>query len=135
MFKLYKEDVDNYNTYYDETILDSGQSIRIEFNEDANDKECYYYNIYLVISNKKKSRDNTYLKQTGKDGVKGLLWAKRKIIEFEEFIKEEHKESSIMICTRWDDNRRRNVYERGLRDIGYKFNMVFGQKQLCKKIN
>jgi hypothetical protein len=34
-----------------------------------------------------------------------------------------------------DDNRRRNVYERGLRDIGYKFNMVFGQKLLCKKIN
>ena len=134
MFKDYKENVDGYvyHNYYDTLTLDSGQTIKIEFNEGrSNDR--YYYGIYLVTMNKKKSEDNTYLKNTGKDGLRGLIWAKRKIQQFEIFIKEENKFPITIYCT-WTDNRRRNTYAYGLNKLGYKFDMVFNKKALCKKI-
>ena len=134
MFKDYRESGSEhiYHNYYDTLILDSGQTIKIEFNEGwSNDR--YYYGIYLVIMNKKKSEDNTYLKNTGKDGLRGLVWAKRKIQEFEIFIKEENKLPITIYCT-WSDNRRRNTYAYGLNKLGYRFDMVFNKKALCKKI-
>ena len=134
MFKDYKvsENDQIYHNYYDTLILDSGQTIKIEFNECRSNDRCYY-GVYLVIMNKKKSEDNTYLKNTGKDGLKGLIWAKRKIQEFEVFIKEENKVPTTIYC-KWDDNRRRNAYAYGLNKLGYKFDMVFNKKALCKKI-
>lgn len=128
-----KSDTWDYTNYYDTALLDSGQAIRIEFQEDWSNSK-YYYNIYLVISDKKKNRNNTFLKSMGKDGIKGLLWAKKKVIEFESIIKEEHKGVPIVIYTTWDDNRRRNVYARGLKNIGYKFNRILGYKALYKEI-
>lgn len=124
---------DGYTNYYDTTVLPSGQTIRIEFLQYwSNDK--YFYNIYLVISHKRKQAEFTYNQTTGKDGLLGLLWAKRKIIEFEEFIKTEHERIPVIIFCYWTDNRRRNVYERGLSSIGYKYNMLFGEKVLSKRI-
>lgn len=119
--------------YYDIATLPSGQTIRIEFQEGWSSTK-YHYNIYLVISNKRKQANYTDLKTTGKDGLKGLLWAKKKIIEFEEFIKEEIKGTPIIIYCSWDCNRRRNAYERGLRNLGYKYNNLFGYKVLSKTI-
>lgn len=121
------------NDYYSTEILDSGQTIKIEFQESWS-KSKYYYGIYLVIMDKRKSEESTYLKTTGKDGLAGLIWAKKKIIEFESFIKEKHKGVPVVIYCGWDNNRRRDVYFRGLKNIGYKFDMVFGKKALCKKI-
>lgn len=122
-----------YTNYYDTSLLPSGQTIKIEFQEDWS-KSKYYYNIYLVISNKRKQADYTYGQVTGKDGLMGLLWAKKKIIEFEEFIKEKHQDVPIVIYCNWTDNKRRNVYERGLSKLGYKYNMIFNSKALCKII-
>lgn len=119
--------------YYDTEILPSGQTIRIEFQEDWS-RSKYHYNIYLVTSHKRKQADKTVLKTTGKDGLKGLLWAKEKIIEFEEFIKEEHKGIPVIIYCSWDCNRRRDVYERGLKGLGYRFNNLFGYKVLSKTV-
>jgi hypothetical protein len=84
--------------------------------------------------NKRKSENNTYLKSMGKDGLKGLIWAKQKIKEFESFIKEKHDNIPTIIYCRWDDNRRRNVYAYGLKDLGYKFGMIFNKKALFKII-
>jgi len=119
--------------YYDTKILPSGQTIRIEFQEDWS-KSKYNYNIYLVTSHKRKQAGYTCMKTTGGDGLKGLLWAKKKVIEFEEFIKEEHPGIPVIIYCAWDDNRRRNVYERGLRNLGYRFTNLFGYKVLSKTI-
>lgn len=119
--------------YYDTELLPSGQTIRIEFEEDWS-KRKYYYNIFLLITNKKKDSDYPFGKSTGKDGIEGLLWAKCKIVEFEKFITKEHKGIPIVIYAGWDNSKRRDVYERGLRNIGYKFNKVFGFKALCKEI-
>jgi hypothetical protein len=119
--------------YFDTVILPSGQTIRIEFQEDWS-RSKYHYNIYLVTSHKRRQADDVRLKQTGKDGLKGLLWAKEKIIEFEEFIKEKHEGIPVIIHCSWDDNRRRNVYERGLKGLGYRFNNLFGYKVLSKTV-
>lgn len=135
MFKTYNEYWGEYvcNNYYDTCVLESGQTIRIEFQEEWS-KSKYYYNVYLVTSNKRKSSDNTYLKSTGKDGLKGLIWARQKIIEFEQYIKTIHKNTPVVIYMGWDDNRRRDAYEKGLKKLGYKYNMVLGSKTLCKTI-
>lgn len=119
--------------YYDTTILPSGQTIRVEFEESWSNSK-YHYNVYLVISNKRKQANQTTLITTGKDGLKGLLWAKKKIIEFEEFIKEEIKDIPIIIYCYWDCNRRRDVYKRGLKNLGYRYSNLFGYKTLSKTI-
>jgi hypothetical protein len=133
--KLYQEPWGEYtcNNYYDTCVLDSGQTIRIEFNESWS-KRRYYYSVYLVISDKRKSANKTYMKSTGRDGLKGLLWARRKITEFEDFIKNVCQGIPVVIYTTWDDNRRRNIYEYGLQKLGYKMNMIFGQMALSKTI-
>lgn len=43
--------------------------------------------------------------------------------------------NTIIIYCEWTDNRRRNVYERGLKSLGYTFGKAFGKKALVKKIN
>lgn len=119
--------------YTDTCKMPSGQTAKIEFQGDCTEDK-FYFNVHLVVMDKKKSEGNTALRCTGKDGLQCLIWAKRKIIEFEEFIKVEYGDSPIIIRVHWDDNRRRNVYEYGLKKLGYKFDMVFGKKVLCKTI-
>ena len=122
-----------YENYYDTSILPSGQTIRIEFQEEWS-KSKYFYNVYLVTSHKRKQADSTYGIETGKDGLLGLLWAKDKIIEFEKFIKDKHEGIPIIIYCYWTDNRRRNVYERGLSKLGYSYNFLFNKKVLSKTL-
>lgn len=123
----------DYTNYYETSILPSGQTIKIEFQEEWS-KSKYFYNIYLVTSHKRKQANSTFGIATGKDGFKGLLWAKKKIIEFEEFIKEKHVDIPIIIYCDWTDNKRRKIYERGLSNIGYKYNFLFNRKVLSKTI-
>ena len=123
----------DYTNYYDTLILPSGQTIRIEFQEEWT-KSKNFYSIYLVTSHKRKQADSTYGIATGKDGFTGLLWAKKKIIEFEIFKREKHANIPIIIYCTWTDNKRRDLYERGLRNLGYKYNFVFDKKALCKTI-
>lgn len=126
-------DNDGYTGYYDSTKLPSGQTVTIEFQKEWS-KSKYYYNIYLVTAHKRKQEKYVTLKRTGKDGLKGMFWAREKIKEFEEFIKEKHKGIPVIIYCCWTDNKRRDLYERGLRDLGYRFNNLFGYKVLSKKI-
>lgn len=127
--------------YIDTCKMPSGQTAKIEFQGDYT-KNKYYFNVYLVVMDKRKSESDTTLRCTGKDGLQCLIWAKRKIIEFEEFIREELsgctaercKNDPIVIRVHWEDNRRRNAYEYGLKKLGYKFDMIFGKKVLCKTI-
>lgn len=134
MFKLNKEN--GWYDYWESTVLPSGQTVKIEFQEDETKKKLYY-SIYLVTMDKRKSEAFTVLHTTGKDGLQGLLWAKEKIIEFEKFILDEprwHDRPIIMYCS-WDDNRRRDIYHRGLKSIGYDYGVAFGRKVLLKQIS
>ncbi len=135
MIKLFEYVSDNgYRDYYSTETLPSGQTIRIEFQE-GRSKKIVYFNVFLVIKNKNKSPYPT-LEQTGKDGLKGLVWARQKLLEFEDFIKADvrYENSKIILFCRWDDNRRRNAYYRGLKNKGYKYGMVYGAKAILKQI-
>ena len=48
------------------------------------DRTCY--NVYLVVANKRKQENNTYMKTYSSDGISALVWARKKMLEFEEFI-------------------------------------------------
>jgi hypothetical protein len=121
------------NDWWDATVLPSGQTIKIEFQFDES-SDRYYYSIYLVTMDKRKSEHTTPLKTTGRDGLRGLLWAKQKIIEFEAFILDRPSAKPITMCCIWTDNRRRDVYARGLKSLGYNFTMLFGRKVLAKQL-
>lgn len=135
-FEYYLDDLD-YRNYFAKETLPSGQTIYIEFQQEESNKYTYY-GIYLEIFDKKKSiyNNDSCCKSTGKDGIKGLLWAKQKIIEFEEYILGNNRYNhKIIIYCLWSDNRRRDVYERGLTKMGYKFSRLFDMKVLMKRIN
>lgn len=123
----------NEITYVIQELLPSGQTMKLEISADAY-TEKLFFNIYLTTSHKRKNIDDTYLKLTGKDGVYPLLLAKKRLIEIENIIRKDYKDKEIFLCIFWYDNRRRNVYYRGLKNIGYSFNRVYGKKCLIKKI-
>lgn len=119
--------------YKIEKIFPSKQTVRLELQGD-DFGDVIYFNIYLSIAHKRKNIYNTYLQLNGKDGIHTLIWTKKKLMDFEEQIKGDFNEKIIIYCT-WDDNRRRNVYERGLIDIGYKIGDIGFGKCLYKIIN
>lgn len=116
------------------SILPSGQTIKIEF-MDCSTRKQRIYSIYLVIMDKRKSEANTHLRYTGKDGVLGLFWARDRINEFEEYLKQEFTDKRpTVICTTWDNNTRRDIYYRGLKNMGYRYGVMFGAKAIYKVV-
>lgn len=128
-------DEDGYSNYDISTKLPSGNTIKLNLFEEYN-KGKYYFNVYLTTAHKKRNIDNQTLKTTGKDGLKGLTWARNKLIDFEEFIKwiTDGAPESIYVIVYWDDNRRRRAYEYGLSKIGYTIGRYDNKKCLIKKI-
>ena len=126
----------DYVLFIDQELLPSGQTAYIEIAREKTNK-IYYYSIYFAIADKRKTIDNSMYHITGKDGLLGLIWARNKLIEFEQYIKERHcfdkTKKHILYCI-WTDNRRRNVYERGLVPLGFSFMRVFNRKTLGKVI-
>lgn len=119
--------------YKIEKIFPSKQTVKLVLQKDEFEN-AIYFNIYLTMAHKRKNIDNTYLQLNGKDGIHTLIWAKKKLIEFEDMIKDEFGKKVIIYCC-WDDNRRRNVYERGLKNIGYTMGNIGFGKCLYKIIN
>ena len=76
----------------------------------------YFHVIFFITSKRKKGYQR--FKQTGKDGIKSLLWAKACIFDFISKFKGKYHDSVIRIYG--DDKRRVNVYERGLASLGFK---------------
>ena len=136
----YRDEYGDIN-YYVKVKFPNGQTLRIEFQELWGDNICEY-NVSLVIYNKRKQLqdDRLYCKGTGKYGIKTLLIARDIILEFENYIKNEiapsefHKDNKFYIIISWLDNRRRNVYERGLKNYGYQYTYNYGCKHLKKRI-
>jgi hypothetical protein len=115
----------------------NGQFLQIKFYEEIYYDKILYF-VCFEIRNKRYQIGKSWLKTTGKIGLSGLLWAKEKIKEFENFIinkKIEKEKISMYILVGWEDNRRRKVYERGLKNLGYKIDYMVGRKLLIKKIS
>ena len=125
--------------YYGSEKLSNNQTISIFFLHEYKLGKIDYA-VVLAISNKKKhinewltgKRDVLSDQETGKCGIEGLLWAKRKLIEFEEHIS--WRSEQITINIDWTDNRRKRVYERGLLTLGYTSGFRLGRKCLFKKL-
>lgn len=138
---LKRKDNDGDIIYYNTEKI-GVQTAVISFIENPyKNKICYY--VAFTIANKKRDingwlngeANNINLKETGRNGLTPLLWAKKQIVDFEKWIvKGTYDNKDIYICIVWDDNRRRNAYQYGLRKNGYIFGNIDGYKCLYKQI-
>ncbi len=91
--------------------------------------DSIHWNACLWIG--KHDKGYQQLKQTGKDGLTSLLWAKKCIIDFIENIPKD-KSKKHYLEVRWDDSKRKNTYMWGLKDLGFEINRINGKLCLCK---
>lgn len=107
-------------TYKDnETVyrlkLDNGQVVQVTIRSESYMDSIFYY-IVLYINKRGGGYKEGY--QTGTCGIEGLLWAKEILRDFIETLKKiPDRKHAIHVF--WDDNRRRDVYIRGLKDLGF----------------
>lgn len=142
-FLFYKDIDDDSQCYFKRTKLSNGQLAEIVFEETYHRDRFADYNVVFVIGSKRKNLNCSKFDHmtTGKVGIEGLLWAKKQILEFEEYIldrfpKERYPNEKVYISVGWSNNRRRNVYERGLKHLGFKYEVnMYGQKKLRKRID
>lgn len=79
--------------------------------------EAGKFNVVFFITTKRK-KGYQYKQQTGKDGVKSLIWAKQCLEDWINKYREQHKGKVVKIYH--DDRRRATIYERSLVPIGFK---------------
>ena len=101
--------------------------MNLTFESEYSNDAVFWYVCFWIGKNK---RGYEALTQTGKDGVKSLLWAKQCIKDFMKLksgsVKPQH------LCITWDNGRRRDTYFRGLSDLGFVFKYLYGEKYLYK---
>ena len=107
-----------------------GQIVELEIWVYYSDREQLTEYLSVTLSVNKKRKGYEYGKETGKAGIESLLIAK-KILQYhiDKILKRQrfHKWTYYIIIW-WDDSRRRDVYYRGLKDIGFEFSQ-YGNKE------
>jgi hypothetical protein len=92
---------------------------------------------WISISSGKKRKDLHIFeekenKSTG--GLKALVWIKKSMLEFPNFYnRKNNSKKKQYICVSWADSRRRNIYQRLIKD-GFSFSIDDGEKILIKKL-
>lgn len=130
--------------FYKKHILSNNQICQIIFCEYKwyFNKKIEYY-VGFAVADKKKDLNNWFNgnkqsridhKTSGNCGLEALIWAKKQLIEFEEFIKEKYYDYNIKICIEADDSKRMRTYYYGLKDLNYKKINRHGIWILCKEI-
>ena len=114
------------NKYTYKLKLDNGQVVSMTITRELYMDSVFYY-VLLFINKRGKGYEEGH--QTGRAGIEGLLWAKEMLKDFIEEIKK-IKDRKHTICIFWDDNRRRDVYARGLKDLGFRFSTLVKWKCL-----
>jgi hypothetical protein len=110
---------------------DSGQIMHLGIHPDEY-QACIFWDVCFWIG--KRKRGYEYMNQTGRDGIKSLLWAKSCIKDFIEKYEQLKKSKKSYLCINWDDNRRRNAYLRGLKDLGFKYARVCNEMLIVKPL-
>lgn len=137
----------HYYGYFAKDQLSNGQSISIFFLEEKTSRNIEFH-IALAIANRKKhirewilgERDLLSFKSTGTCGIEGLIWAKKKLVEFESFITDRHaknlysNDTKITIVVGSTDAKRKRVYRHGLKKLGYESGYRSSVQCLYKKI-
>lgn len=77
-----------------------------------------YHVAFFITTKRKKFEDVDWHEQTGKGGIKGIIWAKNCLIDFINSRKD-WKEYGSRIFVGGSDTRRQKIYERSLIPIGF----------------
>lgn len=129
-----KYDYKNRTYYIKEKIYN--QTMIMQFEECDRSLDMVYYNVVLGVYNKRKhaqkNEDNAIV--TGKYPFETVAKSVRAFNLLEQEIIKENKfyNRKIMIMISWVDNRRRDTYYKYLSKRGYKYEVVDGQKFICK---
>lgn len=129
-----KYDYKNRTYYIKEKI--HNQTIIMQLEECDRSLDMTYYNVVLGVYNKRKhaqkNEDNAIV--TGKYPFETVSKAVRAFNLLEQEVIKENKfyNRKIMIMISWVDNRRRDIYYKYLSKRGYKYEVVDGQKFICK---
>lgn len=129
-----KYDYKNRTYYIKEKI--QNQTMIMEFEECDRTADTIYYNVVLGIYNKRKDKRNNennavitgqYPFETVAKAIKAFNLLEQEVVEQGNFYNRK-----IMIMISWVDNRRRDTYYKYLSKRGYKYEIVDGQKFICK---
>ena len=129
-----KYDYKNRTYYIKEKI--HNQTMIMQFEECDRSLDMIYYNVVLGVYNKRKhaqkNEDNAIV--TGKYPFETVSKAVRAFNLLEQEVIKENKfyNKKIMIMISWVDNRRRDIYYKYLSKRDYKYEVVDGQKFICK---
>lgn len=119
------------------TKNEQGQILTLEFLTEDTQKHLFYFVTFYIG---KRKEGYQYMKTTGKDGLKSLIWAKNCIKHFINYIKElpfylpTDNELKHTIVIQWEDNRRRDAYYYGLKSLKFYYGMYNGMKTLMHDI-
>ncbi len=133
---MFYKDFDEYGW---NMFVDTYKKAKIIFYEYYNENKynpIIYYSVHYSI--KSKRNQNVFLKQTGNGTLEYLLWAKNKIVEFEDFVVGRNRNNDnriVKICIGADDNRRKKIYYRSLSKIGYVYENIEGKQVLVKTLH
>lgn len=129
-----KYDYKNRTYYIKEKI--HNQTMIMQLEECDRSLDMIYYNVVLGVYNKRKhaqkNEDNAIV--TGKYPLETVAKAVKAFNLLEQEVIKENKfyNRKIMIMISWVDNRRRDIYYKYLSKRGYKYEVVDGQKFICK---
>ena len=120
----------NNKDYQYRVVNSAGQTVELVTGVFYKDEYAHKQYWAVTLSVNKKSKGYEFGKNTGKSGIESLLIAK-KIFQYhidKHIISWPTNTFENIMIIWWDDAQRRNVYERGLRDMGFQFGQ-FAWKQ------
>lgn len=123
-------EIKNKDDYKYRVKNSKGQIVELEIWVYYSDREQLTEYLSVTLSVNKKRKGYEYGKETGKAGIESLLIAK-KILQYhiDKVLKRQRVYKwTYYIIIWWDDSRRRNVYYRGLKDLGFEFSQ-YGNKE------
>lgn len=118
--------------YYTSKIF-NGYQYKTEILVEHSDKTLKYW---VSVSSGKKRRDlDIFESKESKSlgGLRALLWAKEAMYDFTNYYSYRVYDRKEYICIGWSDSRRRDIYQRLLKE-GFVLTREWGKKILMKKL-
>lgn len=114
------EDFDYYNFMAKKQFSD--QEMEVEFQGHfCEEEERFYWNIAICVYDDPSQKEANYrnMRNTGRNGIATLLFAKEVVKDFESYIVDHMAWAKHTLYAGWMDERRHVTYKRGLEPIGF----------------
>ena len=122
---------DGWDVYYDRKSFPSGMTCEIAFDTESRDGELFVFPS-LVVFHKRNQAWNDWNESTGRDGIEPLLWAKSRLVDFENQMSYSWDKTTIYVAG--SNGRRMRVYTKVLSKMGYTVCHDNGCRELKKVI-